>query len=147
LSGFGLTIVLMAIVTFIGTSRMNLLNDKMNGIAHIRMPHIVLLYDIMKDYDVIARSARNIALTTDEGIKQKQKDNFAKAKADLTDTLNKLEKTLHSDKAKELFAGVKENLVTVVQLSEKAEALGVANKNQEAGDVVVLEVLAPQTEV
>jgi hypothetical protein len=46
-----------------------------------------------------------------------------------------------------LFAGVKENLVTVVQLSEKAEALGVANKNQEAGDVVVLEVLAPQTEV
>jgi len=142
--GFGLTIVLMAMLTFIGTSRMGLLNDKVNGIAHVRMPQMVLLYDIMKDYDVIARSARNIALTTDESVKQKQKESFAKAKADLTDTLNKLEKALRTDKAKELFAGVKENLASVVQLSEKAEVLGVANKNQEASDVVVHEVLAPQ---
>ncbi|MGA3116917.1 MAG: methyl-accepting chemotaxis protein [Syntrophobacteraceae bacterium] len=142
--GFGLTIVLMAMLTFIGTSRMGLLNDKVNGIAHVRMPQMVLLYDIMKDYDVIARSARNIALTTDESVKQKQKESFAKAKADLTDTLNKLEKALRTDKAKELFAGVKENLASVVQLSEKAAAMGMANKNQEASDVVVHEVLAPQ---
>ena len=35
-----------------------------------------------------------LALTSDDGVRQKQKESFAKAQADLTDTLNKLEKTL-----------------------------------------------------
>jgi methyl-accepting chemotaxis protein len=145
LLGFGLTIVLVAIVTFIGTSRMGVLNDKMNGIVGVRMPQMVLLYNIMRDYDVVARGARNVALTTDEDVKQKQKEGFAKAQADLTDALNKLEKLLQTDRDKELLAGVKENLAAVVQLSEKAVTLGMANKNQEASDVVIHEVLAPQT--
>jgi methyl-accepting chemotaxis protein len=147
LLGFGLTIVLVAIVTFIGTSRMGVLDDKMNGIVEVTMPRMVLLYDIIRDYDVVARGARNIALTTDAGVKQKQKEGLAKAQADLTDTLNKLEKLLQTDKDKELFAGVKENLAAVVQLSEKAATLGMANKNQEASDVVVHEVLAPQSKM
>ncbi len=77
--GFGLTIVLVAIVTFIGTSRMDLLNDKVNRIVQVRMPQMNMFYEIMKDYDVIARSARNIALTSDEGVRQKQKESLAKA--------------------------------------------------------------------
>ena len=147
LLGFGLTIVLVAIVTFIGASRMVLLNDKINGIVEVRMPHMKMLYDIMKDYDVIARSVGNIALTSDEGVKQKQKGNFDKAKTELMDTLNKLEKTLTTGKGKELVAGIKENLATVVQLSDKAAALGAANKRQEAADTIINEVIAPQNKM
>src|SRR5208337_568591 len=147
LLGFGLTIVLVAIVTFIGTSRMDLLNDKVNGIVQVRMPQMNMFYEIMKDYDVIARSARNIALTSDGGVRQKQKENLAKAKTDLTDTLNKLEPTLSTDKGKETFAGMKEALTAVVQLSEKAAALGAANKLEEAADVIINEILAPQSKM
>ena len=147
LLGFGLTIVLVSIVTFIGTTRMNLINDKVNRIVQIRMPQMNMFYEIMKDYDVIARSARNIALTSDEGVRQKQKESLAKAKTDLTDTLNKLEPTLTTDKGKEMFAELKETLTTVVQLSEKASALGAANKSQEAADVVINEILAPQSKM
>ena len=147
LLGFGLTIVLVSIVTFIGTTRINLINDKVNRIVQIRMPQMNMFYEIMKDYDVIARSARNIALTSDEGVRQKQKESFAKAKTDLTDTLNKFEPTLTTDKGKEMFAGLKETLTTVVQLSEKASALGAANKSQEAADVVINEILAPQSKM
>ncbi|MGO9533602.1 MAG: methyl-accepting chemotaxis protein [Syntrophobacteraceae bacterium] len=145
--GFGLMLVLAGIVTFIGSSRMGLLNEKITGIVQVRMPQMSMLYDIMKDYDVLARSARNISLTSDDGVRQKQKESFAKAQADLTDTLNKLEKTLTSDKDKELFAAVKGNLAAVVQLSEKAEVLGVANKRQEAADIIINEVLAPQSKM
>ena len=147
LLGFGLTIVLVAIVTFIGTTRMNLLNDKVNRIVQVRMPQMNMFYEIMKDYDVIARSARNIALTSDEGVRQKQKESLAKAKTDLMDTLNKFEPTLTTDKGKEMFAGLKEALITVVQLSEKASALGAANKSQEAAAVVINEILAPQSKM
>ena len=147
LLGFGLTIVLVAVVTFIGSSRMVLLNDNINGIVQVRMPHMNMLYDIMKDYDVIARSARNIALTSDEGVRQRQAENLAKAKTELTDTLSKLEKTLTTDKGKETFAGMKENLTSVVQLSDKAAALGAANKHQEAADIIINEVLAPQSKM
>jgi methyl-accepting chemotaxis protein len=147
LLSFGLTIVLVAIVTFIGTSRIDLLNDMVNRIVQVRMPQMNMFYEIMKDYDVIARSARNIALTSDEGVRQKQKENLTKAKTDLTDTLNKLEPTLTTDKGKELFAGMKEALTAVVQLSEKAVALGTDNKLEEAGDVIINEILAPQSKM
>ena len=147
MSGFGLTIVLVAIVTFIGTSRMDLLSEKANRIVQVRMPQMNTFYEIMKDYDVIARSARNIALTSDEGDWQKQKENFAKAKTELTDTLNKLEPTLTTDKGREMFAGLKESLTAVLKLSEKAVALGVANKTEEAGDVIINEILAPQSKM
>ena len=147
LLGFGLTIVLVAIVTFIGTSRIHLLNDMVNRIVQVRMPQTNMFYEIIKDYDVIARSARNIALTSDEGVRQKQKESLTKAKTDLTDTLNKLEPTLTTDKGRELFAGLKEDLTSVVQLSEKAAALGAANKLEEAADVIINEVLAPQSKM
>jgi methyl-accepting chemotaxis protein len=142
--GFGLTIALIAIMTFIGASRMVLLGDKINGVVQVRMPHMNMLYDIMKDYDVIARSARNIALTSDESVKQKQKENFAKAKTELMDTLNKLEKALTGDKGEETFAEMKEALATVVQLSEKAATMGSANKLQEAVDIITNEIPTPQ---
>jgi methyl-accepting chemotaxis protein len=145
--GFGLTIVLVAIVTIIGTSRMALLNDKINRVIHVRMPQMNMFYEIMKDYDVIARSSRNIALTSDEGVRQKQKDSFAKAKTDLTDTINKLGPTLTTDKGREMFAELRETLAAVVQLSEKAAALGAANKHEEAADVVINEILAPQSKM
>jgi methyl-accepting chemotaxis protein len=147
LLGFGLTILLLAAVTFIGASRMVLLDDKINGLVQVRMPQMNMLYGIMKDYDVIARSVRNIALTSDEGVKQRLKDNFAKAKTSLTNTLDKLEKTLTTAKGKETFAGIKANLATVVQLSDKAAALGDANKQKEAGDIVINEIHPPQTKM
>ena len=145
--GFGSMLVLVAIVTFIGTSRMDLLSEKANRVVQVRMPQMNMFYEIMKDYDVIARSARNIALTSDEGDWQKQKENLAKAKTELTDTLNKLEPTLTTDKGREMFAGLKETLTAVVKLSEKAVALGVANKAEEAGDVIINEILAPQSKM
>ena len=83
-----------------------------------------------------------------KSVKQKQKEGFAKAQADLTDAINKLEKLLQPDKDKELFAGVKANLAAVVQLSEKASRLWVwRNKDQEAGKMLIIhEGLAPRTE-
>ena len=147
LSGFGLMVVLMAILTLVATSRMSILNDKVDGVVQIRMPQMHTFYVLMRDYDILARSTRNIALASDEGVKQKQKDGFAKAKADLTDTLNKIEKTLTTDKGRETFAGLKETLTAVVQLSEKAIALDAAKKHQDMADVIINEILAPQSKM
>jgi len=144
LLGFGMMIVLIGIVTLIGTNRMALLNDKVNGIAHVRMPQVGMLYDIMRDYDVIARATRNIALTKDDGISKKQKENFYKGKTSIMDIFDKLDKTLHNEKGKELFTGLKSNLILVIQLSEKALLLGEHDKDTEAADVIINEILAPQ---
>ena len=46
--GFGMMIVLIGIVTFIGTNRMALLNEKVNGIVQVRMPQMDMLYNIMR---------------------------------------------------------------------------------------------------
>ncbi|MGA2027945.1 MAG: methyl-accepting chemotaxis protein, partial [Syntrophobacteraceae bacterium] len=92
-------------------------------------------------------SVRNIALTSDDGVRQKEKGDFDKAKTEVTATLNKLERTLITNKGKELVAGIKETLVTVMKLSDKAAALGAGNKHQEAADIIINEILAPQSKM
>lgn len=146
-SGFVLMIVMMAILAIISTTRMGFLSDKMNGVVQVRMPQLYAFYSIMRDYDVIARSTRNIALATDEGVKQKQREAFSKAKADLTDTLNTLEKSLTTAKGKELLVTLKESLTNVTQLSEKAVSLDDAKKHQEMAGVIINEILAPQAKM
>ncbi len=147
LLGFGSMIVLMAVVIIFATNRMVFLNEKMDGIVQVRLPQMHTFYVLMKDYDVIARSTRNVALASDEGVKQKQKENLLKAKTELADSLDKIEKTLTTEKGRETFSGLKESLTTVVGLSEKALALDAAKKHQEMADVIIDEILPPQNKM
>ena len=103
-----------------------------------------ILYGIMKNFDIGARSVRNIALTSDESVKNKQKENYDKAKAALTELFPKLEKTINSTKGRELFGTMKDNYAATAQFMDKALPLGLANKKEEAANTIIRELLEAQ---
>ncbi|MBF0495143.1 MAG: MCP four helix bundle domain-containing protein [Deltaproteobacteria bacterium] len=144
-AGFGILLVLIASLACIGIARIALLNDKVVMIVKKDIPTLSLVYDVMKNYDIVARSARNVNLTSDDKVMQKQKENFFKAKSTLIDSVNNLEKTANTDKERESFSNIKENLNIAVDKSEKALELGLISKKEEGARIIILEVLASQS--
>ncbi|MBF0552562.1 MAG: chemotaxis protein, partial [Deltaproteobacteria bacterium] len=128
----------------IGVARISFLDDNVDKNVGKDIPMLSLVYDVMKNYDTVARSARNVNLTSDDQVIQKQKENFFKAKSILIDSVNKLEKKTNTDKEREFFATIKENLNLAVDKSERAIELGLISKKEEGAKIVIFEVLAPQ---
>ncbi|MBF0476182.1 MAG: MCP four helix bundle domain-containing protein [Deltaproteobacteria bacterium] len=142
--GFGILLALIASLACIGIARISLLDDKVGMIVRKDIPILSLVYDVMKNYDAVARSSRNVNLTSDDKVIQKQKENFFKAKSILIDSINNLEKKANTNKEKEIFSTIKENLNLAVEKSEKALELGLIHKNEDGARIIIFEVLAPQ---
>ena len=143
-SGFALVLVFMAVVAVISVNRIGVLNDKIGAIADTRMVQLGYLYEMSDRYAGLSQSIRNVALTSDAAMNKKAEEQYKKEKADLSAILGKLEKSLVTPKGKEMFVKIKESMTPVLTLSDKAMELGKVNKNAEAADVIMVQLLPVQ---
>ena len=143
-TGFALILVLMAIITFISMNRIGVLSDRIGILAESRIVGMLHLYDMTEQYTALSQSARDISLTSDEAMNKKIEDKYLKSKAALDAALVKLDKTLVSQQGRELLAKVKESLPLVLTLSDKAIDLGKVNKNAEAAEIIIVQLLPVQ---
>lgn len=142
--GFGLILLLLCIVAYIGMRVMTNLKDEVVEISDIRIPQLEIVNDITTGFDLSARAVRNLPLTSDDNVNKREKENYEKGKANVNEALNKLEKLLTTTKGRELFNNLKENYIATAALMDKAVALGAANKNEEAADVILNQLVAVQ---
>ncbi|MCF8209866.1 MAG: MCP four helix bundle domain-containing protein [Rhodoferax sp.] len=105
---FGFILVLMAIIVFVGITRMSALNDGTDSIANEAYPKVTTAFTIEGHLNVIARSTRNMLLLKDEASIKQESDRIAKARSDISDGMAMLEKTIESTKGKELFTALKD---------------------------------------
>ena len=143
-AGFGFILVLMTVIVLISVAQISLLDSKVAVLANKRMAQLQFFYEIMKQYDNMARSASNIALTIDEAVQKHQEGYYKTNKAAVAENLNRLEKTLTNAKGKEAMGRIKEAEALVWPLYDKAVEFGRANKNSEAGDIIMVQVLPVQ---
>ena len=145
-TGFGIVLAMMVVIIVISLTQVGLISDKLSTIAHKRITQLQFCYSIMQQYDIVARAAANIALTIDES-KQRSEEALYKAnKAVIMENLGRLEKTLNTDKGKDAFKKVRESADVVWLLYDKAVELGRANKNSEAGDIIMIQILPVQNQ-
>lgn len=145
IAGFGAIIGFLAVIVLINIIQVGLMNSRVSEIANIRMVQLKYFYEIAKQYDVMARSASNIALTVDETIQKNQEGFYRSNKASVIENLNRLEKTLTTARGRESFARIKEAADLMLPLYDKAVEYGRANRNSEAGDIIMTQVLPAQT--
>jgi len=143
-TGFGVVLALMAVIVVISIAQIGLLDSRISVIANTRITQMAFFYEIMKQYDGLARSAGNIALTIDESVQKYQENLYRNNKASLTENLNRLEKTVTTTQAKELHKKIMEDAAAVWPLYDKAIEFGRANRNSEAGDIIMVQVLPVQ---
>ena len=100
------------------------------------------------DFDVMARSARNISLTSDPAVMAKQKENYEKAREGMFHKdLAGMEKLLTSEKDKQMFSSLKTNLEEVMAFNDKAVGLGLTNHKSEASEVIIKHIVPSQVKL
>ena len=142
--GIGAVLVLLTAIVVISVFQMSLMNGKVDRIASTRITQLEFFYEIMKEYDVVARSAGNIALTVDEATQKYQEGCYQVNKAAVIKNIDNLETTLTTARGKEIIGKVKENMAQIWTLYDKAVELGRANRNAEAGDIIMVQILPVQ---
>ena len=143
--GFGLVLILLLVVAYMGISRLTTLSDVIEDIAVTRVPQLEMLHGIMSNFDLSARAVRNLPLTSDDNINKREKANYEKGKAATIEIFNKFEKTLTTGTGRELFNAMKQNYFATAEFMDKAVELGAANKNEEAADMILNQLLSVQT--
>jgi methyl-accepting chemotaxis protein len=142
--GFGVVLILLVVIVGLGVSRVNILNAHVEDLVNNKSPKVYWAYGCVESINVIARGVRNMALSSDQGFMEKEKARIDKERANFTENLAKLEKTVFSEKGKRILAQIKESQAKVKPLVDKAVTLAKENKSEEAGKVLFTEVRQPQ---
>ncbi|NHR06816.1 methyl-accepting chemotaxis protein [Chromobacterium haemolyticum] len=132
LAGFGLLIILIAIIVAVAMMKLNTISDKIRDVTEDRYPKIVLANKISVTTLDIGRSIRNaiIVQTPEETeIHLKRVEELRAANAS---NMDQMEKLLSTPKGKELFDKLKSASANLGAQFEPLYALARANKNEEA---------------
>jgi len=130
--GFALALLLMTIISAIAVTRLADLNDEVDRIANDRVPKILASYEIIDALNVVARATRNILLAPNAEVARKEVERIPEARKTITGHMEMLQKTIASDKGKELLRAVQDARSAYLPNQEKFLQLTQAGKRDEA---------------
>ena len=133
LAGFGIVMFLSALLAVIALFSIRTINGDIDRIVNDRWPKTVQANNIIDNINVIARALRNAIILEDDQLVQQELDRIPEAIRIVTDNIDKLEKTVSSDKGKQLLNDLKEKRVVYRDDLTKAMQLIKEGKKKEAG--------------
>jgi methyl-accepting chemotaxis protein len=135
--GFGLVVLLLAIISFIGITRLAELNTSINDMANDKYPKTVWANKVIDGINTIARSMRNALLTNDPAAAKKELDRIADSRKSIKENLDKLEGSINSSKGKDLLKALLDARATNVASQDKLVAMIGEGKKTEAADFLM----------
>lgn len=102
--GFGLVLLLLLIISVVAILRISELNTGIEDVVDGRIPKIVMANEIYSNTMLIARAARNVALTNDKLIEKAQIETMIKARKANGEVIEKIKPMINSEKGKVLLA-------------------------------------------
>lgn len=141
-AGFGVILLLTAVVACIGLQRMGNLQENVDSLQQRTYP-LEAIYDISNNYGNIARSARDFCLNNNAFVSGKLIDDYKTGKEKLNGSLNSLEKMMLLPREKELFGRIKDSLIPVLDLSDIALDPQKCNK-WEAARLIIFDIIPLQ---
>ena len=130
--GFGVVVLLLAGVTALGVTRLSTLNDETHLITDDRVPKIVLGGQIRLDVNQVARSLRDMLLTTDAEQTRAFRETLVAARGRVGENLGKMEKLVNTEKGRKLFAAIQDTRAKFIAGHNEVIKLVEAGKRQEA---------------
>jgi len=117
--GFAIVLLGLIIVSFVGLSGLEAVDSKVQTLVHDKFPKTVWANDITENINVNARAIRNILLTEDTSIRQKELDRLAETQKIIDNRLDSLRQTVKSDAGKELLSKVEKAQANYLEVREK----------------------------
>ena len=116
------------------------LKNSIDTLAYDRVPKILLAKTVTDNVSQNMLSMRNILLMDKEEDISREMDSMAKSRKMVAETISKLEKTVASEKGKQLLAAVMEQREPYRLLVQKALGANQAGKKNEAKDILNNEI-------
>jgi methyl-accepting chemotaxis protein len=132
--GFAITLLLLIVIAVTSYTRLDALNDAIELMANDRFPKTVQANDMIRSINVIARNLRN-AYIFSGAEQQKALDAIAPQRKIISDTLELLDKSIKSEKGKEILRRIGNARAAYVSDQDKFVELLKADKK---ADIVVL---------
>lgn len=112
--GFGLLMVLMSSIAWMGISRLNSLNDNLQLMTEDRYPKTVWANDVIDSINVIARAMRNTLLVSSGEQVEREVGRIQDARKVIKERLDKLEQSIKSEQGKAHLKTVQEARTTYI---------------------------------
>lgn len=106
-AGFGVVMFLAGTLAVIALYSIYTINGDISVIVNDRWPKTVQANEIIDNINVVARALRNAIILEDAQMGQKELDRIPEASKVLTESIDKLEKAVRSDKGKQLLNDLK----------------------------------------
>ena len=142
--GFGVVLLLLTAIAVIGVSRLGTMDQGMSLMINDRYPKTVLASDMVNNLNRIARSMRNMLIMEKPEEIKKELERVVDAKAKILKALDKLEKSITSEKGKEMFKGVTEARAKYIVMQEKFLQTIADGKVKEAREILLGELRPAQ---
>ena len=142
--GFGLVVALLIVIAVVGYLRVGSLNTEIELMVNDRFPKTVLANEVIDQINNVARAMRNSLLETDKAKIDQELERILEARKTATDRLDKLEKSILSDKGKEAFKKVKDARASYAVGQQKFLDLLKEGKQEEAKALMLSEIRATQ---
>jgi methyl-accepting chemotaxis protein len=136
LSGFIMVAIIAAVVGAVGIVSLKSADKSDTELYESMTVPISQLADINKEFQMIRVEIRNIIIETDAAKMKVIEDSIIQRKADLQSVSQEYEKTILSDKMKDLFKVYTNNMDSFYVQLDNTITLAKANKNAEAVDLM-----------
>ena len=137
---FGLVLVMLSAVAFIGISRLADLNDNVSELVNDRYPKTVLGNDVIDDVSTIDRSMLSVVLEKDPAQEKNLIDEIEVTDKDIDGKLDKLQGTANTDKSKELLKNIQNVRSSFNNIQDRFIKAAREGNNKEADNIVLNEV-------
>jgi len=98
--GFGVVVLLMLVMGVISQRGLKTIGSQVDELVQDKWPKTVQVNGIIADVNVVARALRNMLLTEDRAVMQKERERITEATAASAKRFEELEKQVASDKGK-----------------------------------------------
>jgi methyl-accepting chemotaxis protein len=106
IAGFGLVVLLMISITWLGIARLGALNDSTGLIVNDRYPKVALANSVLDGINKNAVLMRNMLIIEDQEQVKKVLTEINVNKQEVTDNIASLDKMLNTEKGRQIFAGI-----------------------------------------
>ena len=130
--GFGMLVLLMAAISFIGITRLGTVNNSLGDIVEDKWPKAQLANAITAGTNEIAIAMRNMLLTTDKSQEQKEIDRVMAARKLIGEKIDRLTQIVTTPRGKELLRKIQDERGKFIAGQDKLIALAGAEKDEEA---------------
>ena len=143
--GFGIIVTLMLIISMVSVSRVSSLDEEISNMVKDKFPKTVWANNMIDDLNVVARSMRNALLIEDKAQQLNELERISESRTKLLENLDKLEKTIKSEKGMEILKAVKEVRIAYLSGQDAFLKLVQEGRQKEARDFLFGEIRPKQT--